>query len=109
MNRRLLLLALSGIAAGALSAAASAQNAVDCSKSRNPERCEARQKARAACHDKRGTERRRCVQEQMPPPDCTKSPNPTRCMALQAAREACKDKIGSAHRQCIEERINSRP
>ena len=84
------------------SAALHAQGATDCSKSRNPERCEARQKARAACQDKRGAERRRCVQDQMPPPDCARSPNPPHCKALQTAREACKDKIGVAHRQCME-------
>lgn len=79
-----------------------AQGAVDCSKSRNPERCEVRQKARTACQDKRGAERKRCVQEHMPAPDCAKSANPSRCKALQTAREVCKDKIGVANRQCME-------
>jgi len=73
----------------------------DCAKSRNPERCEARQKARAACNDKRGAERRRCVKEQMPAPDCSKAANPSRCTAMQAAQEACKDKPGPARRQCL--------
>jgi hypothetical protein len=102
-------LALIGIAAVAWAGAASAQSAVDCSKSRNSERCEARQKARATCQDKRGAERRHCIQEHMPPPDCAKSQHPARCNALASARDACKDKVGIAHRQCLDERANVKP
>ncbi len=109
MNIRLFSLALTSIAAIALSGAVNAQNTVDCSKARNPERCEARLKARAACQDKRGAERRRCVLEHMPPPDCAKSPHPARCNALLSARETCKDKIGIAQRQCLEERATAKP
>jgi hypothetical protein len=100
---------LAMLAALAFSPLALAQGTVDCSKSRNPDRCEARQKARAACHDKRGAERRRCVQDQMPPPDCGKSMNPGHCKSLQTARDACKDKIGVAHRQCMEAQPGLKP
>ena len=99
MPIRILPLAL---ALACFSAPLFAQGAVDCSKSRNPERCEVRQQARTACQEKRGAERKRCVQEHMPAPDCAKSASPARCKALQTAREACKDKIGVAHRQCME-------
>lgn len=75
--------------------------AVNCAKARNPERCEARQKARALCGDKRGAERRQCVKQQTPPPDCGKAPDPARCVATQAAQEACMAKVGPAHRQCL--------
>lgn len=94
-----------GLMAAFIATAAQAQmaapQAVDCAKARNPERCEARQKARAACLDKRGPERRQCVKDNMPPPDCAKAPNPARCAAMQAAQEACKGKVGPAHRQCL--------
>jgi len=78
---------------------------VDCSKSPNPERCEARKAARAACQDKAGAERRKCVDGRMPPPDCGKSPNPARCEANLAARDACRDKMGPAHRQCMRDKM----
>lgn len=95
---------LGGCLAATLSLTAQAQapQAVDCSKARDPQRCEARQKARAACKDKaRGPEHRQCVEEHMPPPDCSKARNPERCTAMQAAREACKGKTGPEHRQCL--------
>ena len=99
------------VIAGTLATAVFAQPApaggnekiVDCSKAPSPERCEARKAARAACQDKQGAERRKCVANQMPPPDCAKSPDPARCEAMQGAREACKDKSGPAHRQCMRE------
>jgi hypothetical protein len=109
MKSRVFSQVLAGLITVALATAASAQNAVDCSKSRNPERCEARQKARVTCQDKRGAERRRCVADHMPAPDCARAQSPSHCKALQAAREACKDKTGVAHRQCLEERGSSKP
>jgi hypothetical protein len=75
--------------------------AADCSKARNPQHCESRQKAREACKGKKGTEYRQCVKDSMPPPDCSKAKNPQRCEAQQAAREACKGKFGREHRQCM--------
>lgn len=75
--------------------------AVDCTKARDPQRCEARQKARDACKDKPAAQRRQCIQEQMPPPDCSKARNPQRCTALQAGRQACKGKAGADYRQCL--------
>lgn len=94
-----------GLLAAFLATAAQAQmtgpQAVDCAKARNPERCEARQKARSLCQDKRGPERRQCIKGNMPPPDCAKASNPARCAAMQAAQEACRGKVGPAHRQCL--------
>lgn len=78
-----------------------ARPAADCSKARNPQHCESRQKAREACKDKKGAEHRQCVKDSMPPPDCSKAKNPQRCEAQQAAREACKGKFGREHRQCM--------
>jgi len=96
---------LYAIAAALFASTALAQPAMpqptDCAKARNPERCEARQKARAACPDKRGADRRQCVKEHMPPPDCSKAPNPARCAAMQAAQEACRGKSGADYRQCV--------
>lgn len=114
MQSHLVSLLLGGVVAATLSLAAHAQTApaaagagpekvVDCAKARNPQRCEERKVARAACQDKQGAERRKCVENQLPPPDCGKSGNPARCAAMQAAREACKDKTGPAHRQCMRE------
>lgn len=104
-----LALILNGIAAVMLTATALAQPAapqpVDCAKARNPERCEARQKARTACQDKRGAERRQCVKDNMPPPDCGKARSPARCAALQTAQQTCKSQVGPAHRQCLRDQM----
>jgi hypothetical protein len=115
MRTKLFSLLLGGFVAATLSLSAYAQpgpgaagggteKVVDCGKARNPERCEARKTARAACQDKQGPERRKCVENRLPPPDCGKSPNPARCSAMLGAREACKDKVGPAHRQCMREK-----
>jgi hypothetical protein len=108
MPTRLMAVLPACLIAGLLSIAAQAQPAgaaaIDCNKARDPQRCQARVAAQAACQGKRGAARRQCVEDNMPPPDCSKSPNPARCSAILAAREACKDKVGLAHRQCMRER-----
>lgn len=82
---------------------------LDCTKARNPERCQARQeekqKARAICKGRMGTEYKQCMQQNMPPVDCGKSPNPERCAKRQQARAACKDKVGPEHRQCLRDNL----
>lgn len=116
MNRTSLLMA--GLTAGLLSLSAAAQPGpdaggpgprqaapVDCSKARNPAQCEARQKARQACKDRKGAEFRQCIQDNMPPPDCSKARNPQRCEARQKAREACKGKVGREHRRCMRDQL----
>ena len=77
--------------------------AMDCSKARNPERCEARQKAMETCKDKRGKARQSCVEDSVPAPDCGKAQNAQRCEARQKAREACKGKLGKERRVCQRE------
>ncbi len=47
--------------AGKAPAAAPAPLQADCSKSRQPQRCDAMQKAQAACQDKFGPELRDCI------------------------------------------------
>ena len=94
---------LSLLVAPAAFAQPATPQAVDCAKARNPERCEARQKARGACGDLRGPERRQSGREHLPPTDCSKAANPTRCTAMQAAHEACKAQVGAARRQCLHE------
>ncbi len=94
-------LPLTALAASSF-AAPSVPQAVDCTKSKSPERCEAREKARQICRDKRGPERRQCVRENVKPIDCAKTANPARCAVQQAAHEACKSKpAGVARRQCL--------
>lgn len=78
----------------------------DCSKARNPQNCEARQKAMAGCQDKTGPARRSCVEDAMPPRDCGQAKSPQRCEAQQKAREACKGKSGKERRNCMREQLN---
>lgn len=74
---------------------------MDCSKARQPERCEARNQAMEQCKDQTGPARRQCMREKMPPVDCSKARVPARCEAAQKAREACKDKVGPEMRSCM--------
>jgi hypothetical protein len=80
----------------------------NCSKARNPQNCEARQKAMENCHDKTGPARRACVEDAMPPRDCSQAKSPQRCEAQQKAREACKGKEGKERRNCMREQIKKK-
>jgi hypothetical protein len=73
----------------------------ECRKARDPQRCEALKEAQAACADKRGAEKKSCVQNAMPPADCSKASHPQRCADHQKAKEACKEKSGREYKQCI--------
>lgn len=81
----------------------------DCSRTRNPQNCEARQKAMAACRDRTGPARRSCIEDAMPPRDCTKAKSPQRCEEQQKAREACKGKSGKERRGCMREQTRKKP
>jgi len=96
------------LAAGALLAllgapAAAESAADDCARARDPARCEVRQAALKACAEKRGIERRACLDAAMPPPDCAKSKDPAKCEAAQKAKELCKGKTGKALKACLRE------
>ncbi len=82
-----------------------AQTASDCAKARDPARCEARQGALEICKEKRRAERRRCLEEQLPPPDCRKATFPERCLAAVAANVACRAKPVAEQRQCLREQL----
>lgn len=73
----------------------------DCSKSRNPQQCEARKQAYQACRGQAQSKLRQCMAERMPPVDCSKAPNPQRCEQHQKARMACQDKAGPEHMACL--------
>jgi len=77
----------------------------DCRLARDPRRCAARLEARAACRDKRGVEKRRCLEALLPPPDCSRAADPARCAALAAARAACRGKAGAELRRCMQTRL----
>lgn len=91
------------LAAGALlSLPALAESAADdCARARDPGRCEARQAALKACSEKRGAEKRACLDAAMPPVDCGKSQDPARCEAAQKAKDFCKGKSGKALKKCM--------
>ncbi|MDK9725081.1 MAG: hypothetical protein OEL88_09310 [Sterolibacteriaceae bacterium MAG5] len=80
----------------------------ECAKARDPERCEALQKAKEVCKDKRAAEKKQCMQDAMPPMDCSKARNPLRCEDHQKAKEICKGKTGRDHRQCMKENTPKR-
>lgn len=99
---------LVGSCAAALLSVSSFAQAVDCSKARNPQNCEARQKAMEGCKDKTGPTRRQCVEDNMPPRDCSKAKSQQRCEDQQKAREACKGKVGKERRACMHEQLPKR-
>ncbi len=104
-------LLVAGLAAGLFSIGALAQpgsgggprqaTQADCGKAKNPALCEARQKAREACKDRKGPDHRACMEDNMPGPNCAKARSPQRCEERQKAREACKGKYGPDRRQCL--------
>lgn len=75
----------------------------DCARARDPARCEARQAALKTCGEKRGAERRACLDASIPPVDCSKAQNPQRCEAAQKAKEVCKGKSGKQLKKCLRE------
>ena len=84
---------------------------VDCSKAKDPKRCEERQAnakaARKACESKKGAQHEACMRTEF----CAKSPDPKQCEARakekqargDKIREACKDKKGDEYRACARE------
>lgn len=96
-----------GLAAALFSLGVAAQT-VDCGKARDPQRCEALQKAKEICKDKTGAEKRNCMMDSMPPMDCSKARSPERCEATQKAKEICKDRAGTERRQCMRDNMPKR-
>lgn len=80
----------------------------DCAQSRDPARCEARQKARAACIQHQGEKLRQCIQDHMPPPDCTKSRHRERCEALVKAQAACRDSAYTERPKCLRQQLSGK-
>lgn len=81
------------------------QQNFDCSKSGNPQQCEARKQTYKACQGQTGPAFRQCVQQKMPAPDCSKAADPKRCELHQKARSACQDKTGPDHKMCLREQL----
>lgn len=89
----------------------------DCSKAGDPAACQAhrdamkenREKAKEACKDKAGQERRVCMREQMMKnTDCSKARNAERCEARKKAIGECKDKTGHDFKQCMHSKMPAR-
>lgn len=80
----------------------------DCTQARDPARCEARQKARAACIQHQGKKLRQCIQDHMPPPDCTKSRRRERCESLVKAQAACRDVAYQGKSMCLQQQLSGR-
>lgn len=81
----------------------------DCSKARDPARCEARLQARQACRDKRGDSKRLCMEAYMVSPDCARAEHPRRCIARKKAEQACKGKQGKSQQACIKAELRKKP
>ncbi|MBI5898455.1 MAG: hypothetical protein HZB40_04455 [Rhodocyclales bacterium] len=93
-----------------LPSAASARTAAgDCANARDPGRCEAQRAALKTCADKRGAEKRACLDAALPPVDCAKAANPQRCEATQKAREVCRGKSGKALKACLRDEAPKKP
>lgn len=82
---------------------------LDCSKARDPARCEARIQARQACSDRRGDSKRICMDAYMVSPDCARSDNPRRCIAHRRAEEVCHGKLGQAYKSCVQTEMKKKP
>ena len=98
--QRLLILAAGALLALPVLAESAAD---DCARARDPGQCQARQAALKACSEKRGAEKRACLEAAMPPVDCSKSANPARCEAAQKAKAVCQGKTDKALKRCLRE------
>jgi hypothetical protein len=81
----------------------------DCSKARDPARCEARIKARRACSDKRGDSKRACMEAHIVSPDCARADQPKRCAAQKQAEQSCRGKHGKAYKSCVQTALKKNP
>lgn len=99
------------LATGALLAlpAMAQSSADDCTRARDPVRCEARQAALKNCAEKRGAERRTCLEASIPPIDCGKTSNPPRCEAVEKAKQVCKGKTGKQLKTCLRDEQPTKP
>lgn len=81
----------------------------DCGAAADPSTCQAHrdamQKAREACQDKKGVERRDCMIEQHMKVDCATTRDPQRCSARKAAYESCRGQSGPALRTCMQQKM----
>lgn len=80
----------------------------DCSKARDPARCEARIAARSACKDKRGDSKRICMDAYLVSPDCARSDNPKQCLARKKAEQACQGKQGKTFNTCVKTKLKQK-
>lgn len=101
----LVLCLVSGLAAAQTLPAPTTEAPVDCSRARDPVRCEANQAALAACSHERGKRKTACLAERMPPIDCSKAANPRRCESIERAKQTCADKRGKAQQSCLKGEI----
>lgn len=99
------------LTAGALLAlpALAQSAAADCVRARDPVRCEARQAALKNCADKRGAEKRACLEASIPPVDCSKASNPPHCDAIEKAKQVCKGKTGKQLKKCLRDEQPKKP
>jgi hypothetical protein len=81
----------------------------DCSKARDPARCEARIQARRACSSKRGDNKRMCMEAYMVSPDCARADQPNRCVAMKQAEQSCRGKQGKTHKSCMQAELKKKP
>jgi len=106
-------------APSAASAAQRPPSQGECSTSKQPEQCRARQEARkkalAACQGKTGATRNQCLIDQVQSAsdhqqslECKKVSDPARCLQFQKAHKLCSAKIGPEHRQCLRDILASR-
>jgi hypothetical protein len=80
----------------------------DCSKAKDPGRCQARIAARSACKDKRGDSKRICMEAYVIAPNCARADNPKRCIAQQRAETACQGKVGKTYKTCVRSKLKQK-
>ena len=97
-------LTLVGLLATLLITTASAQttsDTSDCTKARDPIRCEKRETALRTCSDLRSADKRLCFETHMLPDDCGSAQDPVRCERIQQAKVICGEKLGADQRRCL--------
>ena len=80
----------------------------DCGKAKDPGRCQARVAARNVCKDKRGDNKRICMEAYVVAPNCARADNPKRCVAQQRAENACQGTQGKTYKACVRGKLKQK-
>jgi hypothetical protein len=87
-----------------------AESAIDdCARARDPERCAARQARAQGLREKRGLERRACLDASMPPVDCSKASTRRNAKPRRRPRKSARARPTRHSKKCLRDEKPKKP